>query len=808
MRITTTILCLLLAVQIAMGQHHKQTIRGKVFDIDSEMPLIGVNILGINNTDTLFCTSDIDGRFKLPPVSIGRINIAVTYLGYEDKIIPNVVVNSAKEVIINIGLTESTIRINEVVVVAHKEKGRAIDPMSLLSAQSISPEETSRYAGGFNDPSRIVSNFAGVNNTGDGGNDIIIRGNSPKYMQWRLEGMQITNPNHFGDQSAIGGSVSTLNNNILDNSDFYTGAFSAEYGDVLSGVYDVKLRNGNNEKYEAVAGVGLLGMDLTFEGPFSKNYGGSFLLNYRYSTAGLVKDLGLLNDVTGVPTFQDAAFKVVLPTKKLGVFSLYGLGGKSDFLWEDVDPQTWVTPGDAFMRPEITEDYNKNAHLVNLGANHTINITDHSYIKTGILHSIEGIEDEIFENIHPLEDGIANKDSLIERRSNFRNDLRKTVSRIASTYHHKINAKHKVIVGSKYARFGYTVAQSRLKTDNTARQSLLDFDETIGTWRNFVNYKYNHNDQLTIVAGIHNMNVLFNDKSTIEPRLAFEWRASDKTSFHAGYGKHSTMESIHNYFTQIEQTDGSTIEPNLDLDLLKSDHYIIGLERRIGSNITAKIEAYYQNLYDLPVENDLSSTYATINESLDFQYVDLVNAGKGKNYGIELTLERYFQDNFYYLLNTSIYESKYTALDGVERDTRFNGNYIINILFGKEFTELGKSGNQSLTLNVKAFYSGGKRITPLLRDENGHLAVDAEHGIFYDNSRPFTERLDDLYQVNLSASYKWNKRKTTHELFINLDNATNHKGKISEYYDVEEEGSIGHLTQFGIFPNLMYRVYF
>ncbi len=808
MRLIAILLLILFGANLTLAQDHMQTLRGTIIDADNEMPLIGVNIICASNSDTLFCTTDIDGKFRINQVPIGRINLEVTYLGYEDKIIPNIVVNSAKEVILNIKLIESTIKLNEVTVVAHKEKGRALNEMSILSARSISPEETSRYAGGFNDPSRIVANFAGVNTTGDGGNDIIIRGNSPKYIQWRIEGMQITNPNHFGDQSAVGGSVSTLNNNILDNSDFHTGAFTAEYGDVISGVYDVKLRSGNNEKFEAVAGIGLLGMDLTLEGPIKKGYGGSYLVNYRYSTAGLASDLGLLGDLSGIPTFQDAAFKIVLPASNLGVFSIYGLGGKSDFLWEDVDPQTWVTPGDAFMRPEIVEDYTKKAHLINIGLNHTINISDKSYLKSGIIVSDEGVDDEILENVYFLSNGLPNLDSLKNQRINFQNDLDKSVTRMASTYHHKFNAQHKLVVGSKYARFGYTIKQSRLDADNINRQNLLDFSDHIGTLRNFANYKYKHNDRLTVIAGLHNMNVLFNKKTSIESRMAIEWKSTPSLTLHAGFGEHSTMESIHNYFAQINNGEGAVTTPNKELDLLKSDHYVIGLEKKINTNTRLKVEAYYQYLHNLPVENDTLSSYATINETLDFRYVDLVNEGTGKNYGIEATLERYFQGNFYYLINASIYESKYTALDRIERDTRFNGNYTANLLFGKEFPNLGKKENQTLTLNLKAFYSGGKRVTPLIRDEEGNLAVSPEQGIFYDESKPFQKKLDDLYQINLSASYKWNKKKTTHELFLNIDNLTNHKGQISEYYDVEEEGSIGHLTQFGIFPNLMYRVYF
>jgi len=799
-------LLLILSIS-AMGQIPDQTIRGSVLDIDNDMPLIGVNILLIGETTTGTST-DVDGTFRLENIPIGRVDLQVSYLGYEEKLIPNIVVNSAKEVVLTIRLLESTLKIDEVQITAYQDKNAAINEMSLLSSRSISPEETNRYAGGFNDPSKIVNNFAGVNNTQDGGNDIIIRGNSPKYMQWRLEDLQITSPSHFGDQSSLGGSISTLNNNMLDRSDFYTGAFSAEYGNVLSGIYDVRLRPGNNEKYEAVFGFGLLGTDLTFEGPIKKGYKGSFIVNYRYSTAGIIKDLGLLGDINGVPTFQDASFKVVLPSKKLGTFSFFGLGGKSDFLFEDVKPATWVTPGNNFQKPEIVEDFNKNAHLLNLGLNHTISISDNSYLKTGILFSTDRIEDEIFENEYELVDGLPDLEKLIENRLNFNNLIDKDAFRCNIAYHHKLNAKHKLEIGSKYDIQRLNANQSMLSLESKNRNSLLDLDEKIAITRNYINWNYRINDRLTFVQGIHNINVAYNDKRRIENRSALRWKMDESWTINAGFGNHSTMESVHHYFTKIEDENGIMQEVNADLDLLKSNHFVLGIEKKINKNINIKAEAYYQHLFDIPVANDINNTFSTLNESLDFQYIDLVNEGSGKNYGVEFTLERSFSNNYYYLANLSLYESKFTALDGIERNTRFNGNYIANILFGKEFPKLGKKDNQTLGLNVKAFISGGKPTAPLYRDDNKNLLVNPDVNKFYDNSKSFDYTLDDLYQINVSASYKWNKKKTTSELFINLENVSNYRGKISEYYDVSEEGSIGYMTQFGFFPNLMYRLYF
>jgi hypothetical protein len=808
-KFSTTALLLLLVLPFAFSQRLTQTVRGKIIDADSQLPLIGASALILGTDPIIGTITDVNGVFRLANVPVGRITLQLSSVGYEKKTIPNIVVNSGKEVFLNLGMQESVLKMQDLVITAYENKGQALDEMSLVSARSISAEETSRYAGGVNDPSRIVSSFAGVATAQDGGNNIIVRGNSPKYIQWRLEGVQISNPNHFADQNSAGGSISALNNNLLATSDFYTGAFSPEYGDVLSGVYDIKLRAGNNEKFESTFGFGLLGTDFTVEGPFKKGYGGSYLVNYRYSTAGIAGDLGLV-DLGGIPNFQDAAFKVLLPTKKAGIFSIFGLSGLSDFLFEDVTPELWDTPGDGSMRADISEDFQKESYLLTTGINHTINIAENSYLKSSLSYSSDGITDEVFESktIDILDsNGDILYDSVSSRALNFNSRLRNSTYQGALTFHSKLNAKSKIQVGTKYSLFAFEFDQSRLQGDGSTRFALANFNETVGTVRNFISWKHRLNEDITLVMGVHNMNVLLNKKSTIEPRIAANWKLNNTNSIHAGYGKHSNMESIHNYFAKVESEDGTISQPNEDLGLLKAHHFVLGYEKRFTKNLMGKVELYYQHLYNLPVENNETSYYATINEGMEFQYVDLVNEGTGKNYGVEFTLERFF-DSYYFMFNGSIYSSTYKSLEGIQRNTQYDGNYLINILAGKEFTNLGKKNNQTLGLNAKIFFGGGKKVLPLLRDEQGDLAVDAENNSFWDYDKAYDNKIEDIYQVTVSASYKWNKPKATHELFLNIDNLTNTRGKLSEYYDESEANSIGHVTQFGMFPNLMYRVYF
>lgn len=810
-KLITSSILIVIFTALTIGQNLTQTVRGKIVDTDSKTPLIGAAVAILGTNPIVGTVTDVNGNFRLKNVPVGRITLQLSYLGYESMTIPNLEVNSGKEVVLDLSMQESVVIMEEVVVKASKQKGKALNDMALLSSRSISLEESRRFVGGFNDPSRVVSSFAGVTSSPDGSSDIIVRGNAPKYIQWRLEGTEITSPYHFDDQNASFGGLSSINNNLLATSDFYTGAFSPEYGNVLSSVFDVKLRPGNNENFEAEVGIGLIGTDITFEGPFKKGYAGSFLLNYRYSTISLISDLGLIA-MDGLFKFQDMNMKMVFPTNKIGTFSLFSIGGINGWEIEDVTPSIMLSPTkDSKITSNIREDYNKNNYLLNSGINHVISLNENSFIRTTLSFSGSGINDDKYElkRLGSWDDqGEFLTDTVFDKKLNYKNRLTKSIYRGAVKYSNKINAKNKIQAGINYAIHNYDFNQSHLQDDGETMFADLDFNESVHTLRSYISWKYRLNEKISIVSGIHNMNILYNNKSTIEPRIAFNWKLNSTNSIHFGYGNHSTMENIHHYFAKVEQEDGSIVEPNKDLGLLKAHHFVVGYEKRFSENLTAKVEAYYQDLYNLPVENNDTSFFATINEGLDYRYVDLVNKGTGKNYGIELTVERYFNNNYYFMVNTTIYNSTYKALDGIERNTQFNKNYLANILFGKEFENLGRKNNQILGLNAKMFFQGNQKQILLLRDKTGNLAVDAENNVFWDYENAYKKGLDNIFQVNLSVSYKFNKAKTTHEIFLDMQNLTNNRGKLFEYYDESQPNSVGYQTQFGFFPNLMYRIYF
>ncbi|MFN3939557.1 MAG: carboxypeptidase-like regulatory domain-containing protein, partial [Chitinophagales bacterium] len=379
----TLLLFSLLTYGILGAQSITQTIKGKVIDNQSNETLPGANVIVVGSNPVIGTSTDANGEFKLLNIPVGRVTLQISLIGYEMVVLHNLELTSGKELYVEVGMIEQIILINEVVISASQGKAEAINEMSTVSTRQFSIEESQRFAGARNDVSRMAQNFAGVRGANDAVNDIVIRGNSPVGLLWRLEGIDIPNPNHFGDFGSTGGPVSMLNNNVLANSDFLTGAFPAEYGNAVSGVFDLRMRKGNNEKHEFLGQIGLNGLELGAEGPFSKNSKASYLINYRYSTLGVMSALGInFGTGTAIPFYQDIAFNLNFPTEKAGILNVWGLGGinEIDLISSnaaDTVDNLYANDVDVFDRSKIGV----------IGATHTYLFNNSAYTKFSIAAS-------------------------------------------------------------------------------------------------------------------------------------------------------------------------------------------------------------------------------------------------------------------------------------------------------------------------------------------------------------------------------------------------------------------------------------
>lgn len=755
-----------------------QTIRGTLVDIDSKSPLIGATVQIINSDPLLGAITDLEGNFRIENVGIGRVSLLITSIGYEEKVIPNILVNSAKEILLNIPLQESLEKLEEVIVTA-KKKAQVLNEMALVSARSFSVEETQRYAGSISDPARMVASFAGVSGNAEGNNDIVVRGNSSKGILWKLEGIEIPNPNHFASDGATGGPVNSLNANMLSDSDFFSGAFAPEYGNALSGVFDMKFKKGNNEQQEYTTTASIFGLDFTAEGPFKKGYDGSYIANYRYSSLQLLSDFGIV-DFGGVPKYQDASFKVNFPISDNQYLSMFGIGGLSSIYAEDEDNN-----GNIEYRGSQASD------LGIIGVSHTIFTGQNTFVK----NTISAQDTRLKEYYDLPEEG----NEFFRARTSA---LEKGTYRFASTLNYKINAQHKVETGLIYSQLTYNVEWDVYNFERKAMENVLSDEGNSNTLQGYTSWKYRMNEKWTMNSGLHYMHFGLVNSHSLEPRVGVKWEVNPKQSFSAGAGLHSKIESISIYKAKEIMDDGSERTPNKNLQPSKAAHFVLGYDRQINAHTHFKMEAYYQHLYDVPSENVPESTYSLLNSTDNWEIRPLINNGKGRNYGLEFTIERYLHNGFYYMSTLSLYESLYTASDGVERSSAFNGNYVFNLLGGKEFAYGKTEKNKDVFINVKTALIGGARYTPI--DLDASIALGDEVRF---EGRPYSKKGDDIFFVNLSIGTRKNKRNTTREFKIDISNITNNQGKVNEYY-VDSSQKIEGSPQLPFLPNIVYSLKF
>lgn len=772
---------IVLSKALILAQNPTQTVRGKIMDEDSRSPLPGATIT-VSDQNHLGASTDEDGNFRIGNIPVGRISLVITYIGYEDKVIPGVLVTSGKETVLDIYLKEALIMMEALEITSDEDKSRLANEMAITSARGFTVEETRRYAGSFNDPARMVSAYAGVDTDPAGDNFIIVRGNSPKGIQWRLEGIDIPNPNHFSEEGATGGPINALNSEMLANSEFYTGAFAPEYGNALSGVFDMKLRKGNNEQREYSVSLGALGTEATLEGPFSKAGGASYLINYRYSTLTLLNNLGLV-DFGGIPKYQDLSFKFFVPTRSLGTFSIFGLGGKSNIREEEfaeADDDKLLERGDF------------NADMGVVGITQYWSLNENTFLQNSL--AVSGNGSGYLEYIPLQEGGLKQVDDF---------SLRKNSARAASTLHHKFNARHTVQGGVIFTRHNFDFYSHYHNEASDAFITEQNMKGDAEQYQAFVSWKFRPAENVSIVSGLHSQKTSMNDEVSIEPRASVRWQFHPTQAFTAGFGQHGKMESLTNYYAIVRGEDGSTSMPNKTIGFSKARHYVAGYENKLSTNLFLKAEAYYQHLYNIPVEDSSNSSYSLINQMDGFTDRKLVNEGTGRNVGLELTIERYFADDYYFLATASAFDSRYKAMDGIERDTQFNGHFVGNVLFGKEFRlKTRKEKNKVVGISAKFSSLGPRRFTPINLSES----IATDRTVTYEDLA-FSQKGDNVFIANLSISYRIDNKKISQELKVDIQNATNNKAQIGQYYD-NVHNKIKIYDQLSLLPVVIYTVHF
>ena len=780
----------------ATEQSLVQNIKGKVIDKDSKFPLIGATILITDISPKKGSVSDLDGNFLFDNIPIGRHTIQISYVGYKSKTLEGIYLSSGKELYLNIELTESAMQLKEAVIKANGNgrQSRPLNEMATISARSFSVEETGRYAAGAFDPARMVQSFAGVTNAGDDmRNEIVIRGNSPRGILWRLEGIEIPNPNHFGDFGSSGGAISMLSSSTLAQSDFYTGAFPAEYGNATAGVFDIRLRNGNQEKREYSFMIGVLGIEASAEGYIKPGSKSSYLFNYRYSTLDFLslfyKPLG---DI--MPTYQDLSFKIFMPTKNAGTFSIFGLGGKNYITEPAVeDSSKWEYEWDA-------SNYSSGQFVGVIGVSNLYHLGKNTYVKSILAYTQNKYTDESY---------ILIPENNYEHKPYDLTIFDSKEIRFSTNLTHKFNSKNTLRTGFIGSYKNFILDYEYRNADSLIWNNVLEQEGNYNFYQTYLQWKYKFNDKVQLNSGFHYSYLDLNKTWSLEPRLSFKWNINHKNILSAAAGIHSKPEDITTYFAENKKENEIRTLPNINLEFLKSFHGVIGYEYFFSNNLRAKAEIYYQYLYDIPVENRDSSIFSTIDKNdvwyIVFEENGFVNKGTGKNIGIDLTIEKSFSNNYYVLFSGSLYDSKYSPINNQEYSTVYNGNYSVKTLAGKEFV-IGKEQNNVFGMNGKIVLSGGKRYS-----KPNFIKSLEQQEIIYDLDNYNKYKGADYYRLDLGIYFKFNRQNKTHTLMLDIQNVTNRLNEYETYYYYDEnnytiEKEIWHQT--GLFPIFNYRIEF
>ena len=783
------LILLTLNVSTIISQGLSQTLKGIVTDKETNVPLPGTNVVVLNSNPPLGTTTDAEGKFRLS-LKIGRVSLKISFLGYEDLILNNILIASGKEVDLNVSLPEKAIQTSEAIVHADAATRRAVNQMAIISTNTVRTDDALRYAGGFYDPSRIVNSFAGVvTSNSDVSNDIIIRGNSSRGLLWRLEGIEIPNPNHFSDgQGGSGGAFSAITSNVIDNFDFYTGAFPAEFGNAISGVMDLNLRKGNSDKHEYAFQTGMIGAEISMEGPFSGKKNASFLINARYTNFKMLSDLKIidLGETNFAPRTKDLAFNFNFPGKKAGSFNFFGVLGSSQFGKIAVKDFTeWSSLSDQW------EEMEKQSFST-IGIKHLFSFPDSkTYIKSVLAFTT-------YTNSYY--EGYIDS-SYVLSRSYYYNYYYPSI-RASLLLNHKFNAKNTIRAG---VNINHLAGEMSNYQENAAHllDTLVSPTAEGYLLQSYIQWKYRPVSRLEINSGLHILESAFNRNLSIEPRLGIRWTLTPSTAFIFGFGLHSRSESLAVYNALIKNSSGHREALNSNLELSKAMHFVGGIDVSLSSNIRLRIESYIQYLFNIPIVNNINSQYSTINSAERLPDAVLTNNGTGVNKGIEVTIERSFVKNYYFLITGSLFSSRYVPGDQHNYNTYYNTKYVSNILLGKDFY-VGKDKRNSIGINAKSNLRGGYRYTPV--DEAKSIKSKR---IIYNTVLTYDSQLPYFMRIDAGINFRKNFPKYSWIIMLDIQNFTNRENVFKRRFSFENGKIISSdILSLGIVPVFNFRIEF
>jgi hypothetical protein len=804
-----------------------QTLRGWVVDEITNTPLENSHVyLFLDSVRYFGAITNKEGYFEFTRTPVGRHILRISHIGYLSVAL-TAEVTSSRESFIQITLQEKISELDPIRItrddIKYINDFNSLRSISITEQSLASPivsgevliiEDLQRTAGTRFESSRQMPIFAGIQSVDDSRNDIVIRGNSPGSVLWRLEGINIPNPNHFAIPGTSGGPVTLINDRMLQGTTFYSGAFPAAYGNTTSGLFDLNFRAGNHQHYNHSFLLGVMGMEFSSEGPLSPKKNSSYLVTARYSSVSMFQKIGLDIGLNSYPYYGDLAFKLNFQGKKNSQWSVFGLGGISDIdilinqdttnIYGERDRDQYFQSNTGITGVSFKKPVRQNGQLsATLAVSGQQTKAYHELVYSGDIR-----QDIInyFNSSPPVtwpgilyynfrETRISGATSLVRKMKGVRGQI--TYGVLADLYlmNYYDRAVNIDISDSENYR------KERVRWNAYDEALLLQpYVQWKRTWKN-----------TDLILGGHGQYFSLSNSYAAEPRLAFRQRVKKNHLITAGLGMHSQIQAPYLYFYGPENdVEGNPIPVNQDMGFTRSIHSVLGYQYFMGPAdrpVRLKVETYYQYLYQVPIEKDIASSFSLINTGATFTRIypnALTNEGVGKNYGLEVSVDRSFEKDYLFMVNTSLFRSIYQGSDGIWRNTDFNGNYVVNALGAKEW----HTKNQNTwAVSLRGTAAGGRR----------HGIVDLPAS----NARRETVFTEDAYnelqfapyiRFDVRFMYKVNLRKASHQFAVDLFNIFDRQNVLRYSYRADfsqwDKGLVQQDSQLGFTPFIYYRIDF
>jgi hypothetical protein len=789
----------LIFTSVLMAQTPTQTVRGRVVGFENNETLVGASV-SLSGTKLMTLT-DTFGIFKIENVPVGRYDLSVSFVGFKPYEMPDLWVQSGKEVVLDLKLSPSAQNLETFTTTSSRFGSQTA--LSINNSQDYL-----KYPANFNDPARMITYLPGAATDNDQGNNISVRGNTPNAMQWYLEGAEIVNPNHLSNAgtpsdrtTANGGGVLILGANMMESANFYKGALSADKGGALTSIMDLNLRRGNDSKRQSSVSLGLIGTEAGTEGYFSPptpeggdksrnspfgGRGASYLVHYRYSTIGLLSKMGIPLGDEAI-TYQDLTYNFNLPTQKAGNFNLFGMHGFSDNIFKNKPKKEWVTEKDS-------QDISFKNFMNVVGLKHSVGLSKKAIWNTVVAYSwLKNSRNAV---------GFDTSKTLVATE-NFENEQAKLFVKTKVDWQWKLGTWH---IGTAIKNEDISYIQNQ-KKGGFSRANKISGQEY---WlQPFVEWESHISESLQYHLGLrasvlsHRKQFTNRAKPTkyIEPSLGLQYNGRDNSVISLNFSVQS--QTLSPTVNRVYQTTYSRVAYDTAFILSRSGNANLNFRFNVTNKISADFSAYYQVLSGPSI---VGTGYVTAFDELETRFF-LTQRGynaKGRNIGFEVDINRSISKGYHWRLNMSIYDSKIgsSSLSSIFlRNSPYNGHYIINALAGKEWT-VGKNQNKFWGINAHILLRGGFRETPI--DET---ASKKANQMVYDYTKPFSLQLKDYFRTDLSVYFKRNRLKWSSTLQLDIQNLTNQRNEGWHYFDRFTK-KVETKYQLGVIPNLSYKVDF